>query len=430
MKLRSLFLASLAALAMVSCSNENDPAIDGGEANVEKKALLELGFAFPKTTETRATTEAGLATEYEFKKIAIIMDYTAAIDESGATRVVEILDRDAFSPINSVVGSNNVVIYTKQAIKVAAGTATIRAIVNPDKTAAELKAIASYADMKLEPTYTALNTLTAAGMPAADDNFMMTNATAGISQEFKENTTTNVRIPVTRVVAKLMETSTKTVFTEIPTDLTSATEEQIESLNIELKKATYVNLAKTSSVFPAADPIATTWLNEYQYPGDWTSLQNSNGNFDYMTLTGNNIHYCFENGQSTPTGIIYEAEATWNGEAAQTFYIAAGKLYLTYAALSAAFSKCPAEGSSAKAFHDALIRKYENGKCYYYKAINTTTETAAVPEIRRNNVYKISVSSVLKIGNPTIIIEDDETLMNLSIAVDPWTVNDNAFELD
>ena len=68
MKLRSLFLASLAALAMVSCSNENDPAIDGGEANVEKKALLELGFAFPKTTETRATTEAGLATEYEFKK--------------------------------------------------------------------------------------------------------------------------------------------------------------------------------------------------------------------------------------------------------------------------------------------------------------------------------------------------------------------------
>lgn len=428
MKLRSLFLASLAALAMVSCSNENDPAIDGGEANVEKKALLELGFAFPKTTETRATTEAGLATEYEFEKIAIIMDYTAPIDESGATRVVEILDRDAFSPATAAANSENIVIYTKQAIKVASGTATIRAIVNPDKTAAELKAIASYADMKLEPTYAALNALTAAGMPAANNNFMMTNAAAGIDKEFKENTTTNVQIPVTRVVAKLMETSTKTVFTEIPTDLTSATTDQIESLNIELKKATYVNLAKTSSVFPAVAPIATTWLNEY--PVDWANLPSSDGKFEYMTLTGNNIHYCFENGQSSSTGIIYEAEATWNDKPAQTFYIAAGKLYLTYEALAADFRNCPKEDASAQVFHNALIRKYENGKCYYYKAINTTTETATVPEIRRNNVYKISVSSVLKIGNPTIIIEDDETLMNLSIAVDPWTVNDNAFELD
>lgn len=426
MKLRSLFLASLAALAMVSCNNENDPAIDGGGENVEKKALLELGFAFPKTTVTRAT-EVGLATEYEFTKIAIIMDYAAPIDESGTTRVVEMLDRNAFSPVTPVANSENIVIYTKQAIKVASGTATIRAIVNPDKTADELKTI-TYADMKLEPTYTALNALTAAGMPAANDNFMMTNATVGISQEFKENTTTNVQIPVTRVVAKLMEMTANRTFTEIKTDLKSATEEQIRSLNIELKKATYVNLAKSSCVFPSVTPIAASWL--HTYPVDWANLPSSDGKFEYMTLAGNNIHYCFENGQSTPTGIIYEAEATWNGEAARTFYIAAGKLYLTYESLSADFRECPAEGSSAKTFHDALIRKYENGKCYYYKAINTTTEVAAVPEIRRNNVYKISVTGVVKIGNPTIIIEDDETLMNLSIAVDPWTVNDNAFELD
>lgn len=423
MKLRSLFLASLAALAMVSCSNENDPAIDGGEANVEKKALLDLGFVFPKTTETRATTEAGLSTEYEFDKIAIIMDYTTP----ASTRVVEILDRDAFSPANSVVGSDNVVIYTKQAIKVAAGTATIRAIVNPDKTAEQLKTI-TYADMKLEPTYTALDALTTAGMPAADNNFMMTNVAAGIDKEFKENTTTNVQIPVTRVVAKLMETTTNRTFTEIPTDLTSATAEQMGSLKIELKKATYVNLAKSSSVFPVATPIATSWL--HTYPVDWANLPSSNGNFEYMTLAGSNINYCFENGQSSPTGIIYEAEATWNGEAAQTFYIAAGKLYLTYDALKADFRDCPKEDASAQDFHNALIRKYDAGKCYYYKAINTTTEVAAVPEIHRNNVYKISVSSVLKIGNPTIIIEDDETLMNLSIEVAPWTVNDNAFDLD
>lgn len=421
MKLRSLFLASLAALAMVSCSNENDPAIDGGEVNVEKKALLDLGFVFPKAAETRAT-EAGLATEYEFKKIAIIMDY----ETTPPTRVVEILDRDAFSPANSAVGSDNVVIYTKQAIKVAAGTATIHAIINPDKTAAELAGV-TYANMTLEPTYTALDALTASGMSAANDNFMMTNATAGIEKEFTEFKTTNVEISVTRVVAKLMETSGTATFTNVPTDVEEVTSKATKELKIKLVRAAYVNLAKKSSVFPGDSPIATSWL--FEYPASWDNLTSSDGGFDYVTLgSANSINYCFENGDTHSTGIIYEAEATWGEQqAAQTFYIAAGKLYLTYEALKADFRDCPEQDASAKAFHDVLIRKYEGGKCYYYQTINTT---GAAGQIKRNNVYKMSVTGVLKIGNPTIITEKDETLMNLSIKIDPWTVNENAFELE
>ena len=47
MKLRSLFLASLAAMAMVSCSNEDDQIINVPEGET---AQMRIALAFPTPT--------------------------------------------------------------------------------------------------------------------------------------------------------------------------------------------------------------------------------------------------------------------------------------------------------------------------------------------------------------------------------------------
>lgn len=430
MKLKSLFLASLAALAMVSCSNENDPAIDGGVDNAEKNALLNLGFAFPKSAVTRAETEAGSEAEYEFENIAIIIDYQDPNKE--AKREVKILDRAAFSPATVAANSNNVVIYTKESIHVTKGTATIHAILNTNYTESVLlnPMMQDLSAQTFMPgKYEALNALTING-PATDGKFMMTNTTEGISATFIENKATDVTIPMNRVVAKLMETSETRVFKNVPLDYEPATTGLVEKLHIVLKKATYVNLAKKTSLFPSETAISTDWFQGY--PMTWNTLPANNGNFEYIDLTSDaRTHYCFENeSESTHTGIIYEAVATWDEKAAQTFYIYGGKIYLDYAALKEKCPGCPEKTATSKDFHEKDIRKYVDGKCYYYKDIQTTTETGSVPKIQRNNVYKISVSSVVKIGTPTIIFEDPETLMNVSIEVDPWTVNDNSLTLE
>lgn len=421
MKLRSLFLATLAAMAMVSCSNENDPIGEGGNKEAEKTALLDLGFAFPKATVTRANgdKETGTSAEYEFSDVAIIIDYAA----SG--RVVEILSRDDFSPATAAANSQNVVIYTKQAIPVTPGAATINAIVNPDKTKAELLT-ATLSSLSLAPETYSMSVLQAANGPAAENNFMMTNET-GISKTFNEGQTTTVEIPVNRVVAKLAENSATREFTkqqddsDIETGLT--TNDKIKSITLE--KATYVNLAKSSDVFPATVDPATWWQ---EYDAAATTLPSAaNASYDYFDLTGSNVEYCFENGTTHPTGIIYQAKVIWNdATAASTFYIAAGKLYMTYAALQADFRDCPAEDATPAVFAAAHIRKYVDGQCYYYQPIKTNgTATTIV----RNNVYKMSVSGIVKIGSSTPIPDGKETLMNLSILVQPWTVNENAFVL-
>ena len=78
MKLRSLFLAGLAVMAMASCSNEDDAIVNGGE-NAAKDAALQFSIGFPQTT--RATTasgdksDEGLSCEQKVNTISFVLKY-------------------------------------------------------------------------------------------------------------------------------------------------------------------------------------------------------------------------------------------------------------------------------------------------------------------------------------------------------------------
>ncbi|MEG1161186.1 fimbria major subunit, partial [Bacteroides sp.] len=71
------------------------------------------------------------------------------------------------------------------------------------------------------------------------------------------------------------------------------------------------------------------------------------------------------------------------------------------------------------------LHKYENGICYYVASI----KTGDVEKIVRNNSYQLRVSSIAQIG--TVLPETIGTspLLELSVEVNAWTTNLNAFDL-
>ena len=67
------------------------------------------------------------------------------------------------------------------------------------------------------------------------------------------------------------------------------------------------------------------------------------------------------------------------------------------------------------------IKMYEGGKCYYKADIYTNTTTNKT--IIRNNVYKLNVSSITKLGDPTPTPTPDAASLMLKVKVLPWTIN-------
>ena len=65
--------------------------------------------------------------------------------------------------------------------------------------------------------------------------------------------------------------------------------------------------------------------------------------------------------------------------------------------------------------------RYEDGKCYYTADIYTNT--ASNKTIVRNNVYKLNVSSITKLGEPTPTPTPDPASLNIEVKVLPWTIN-------
>ena len=111
MKFRSLFLATLAVMAMASCSNENDPITDNG--NGEKNAIFNFSIALPNNGTTKADgNEAGTLKEQKVNNITLVLTYEGGIPVFTKTYQV-----NEFTQSGSIYTLTN-------AEQVSAGTAT------------------------------------------------------------------------------------------------------------------------------------------------------------------------------------------------------------------------------------------------------------------------------------------------------------------
>ena len=433
MKLRSLFLAALAATAMVSCTNENDPIDEGKQ--VEKNAMMQFRVSFGSLASTRAnetdgtatgSKEAGLDLEQKFSEALLIAAY-----EGGATPVIlKKIPRDQFAPVtdpNTTDGKY----YQSAPFEVTAGTVKAYVVLNPG-TLSTTTLTGNKTPAQVED---ALKALQLTVLPALEHSFVMYGAAAATTV-LADKTTTAVTVAVDRVVAKLKE--------ETPSDKTSATVSKnfddvalAASVTVTLQGYEFTNLTDKSHLVYQASPMVSTFVSGSVFNG--VTVPSS---FDYAKTLGapsatTQITYCWENDNAETTAdkgdkitsIIYKGQITIAGtghSVGENVYVYNNKAY-NFAELHAELPGLALTDTSTIAEFDAIgIFKYESGLCYYRRPILTGNEQK---KISRNNVYKLSVTAINTIGFPTPIPPAKKTMLQLYIEVNEWTVNMNAFDL-
>lgn len=410
MKVRNLLLAGLAVAAMTACSNENDEIVNNGQVQGTENALIRLGISYPTLTRAAGDTEDGLTTEQAFKTAKVIVNGD-----------VHTYVYDDFKPSTD---PNEKGLYLKTGIPVSEGTASVYVILNlqGEPTTPYANMTASAADY----TTTSLDGLT--NYVAKDGEFLMSNAGGLVATtEVTKGQEATVRVNVERAAAKLMEQSKKEAFTNITPGTYNG-----KKLNISLKNYSFVNLQKDTYVLANTTPIKSNFFQPYdETNATWGyATKEIVGDIqkDNSTATGN-ITYCLENKDAANnTCVVYEAVATWDNEAEPaTFYVTSENVvYQDFATLHEKFgnmldaSHLTADSKAAD-FRAAgvPIKMYEDGKCYYKADIYTNT--IANKTIVRNNVYKLNVSSITKLGDPTPT--PDAASLTLRVKVLPWTIN-------
>ena len=415
MKLKSLFLASLALVAMASCSNE-ESVIDDGNSSAEKKALMQIGFTFPASTATRAT-EAATTEESNFTDAVIV------IDQSQGKTVVTVKKEDFRSGTPS---DGKAVLYLKDNIAVYEGEATIYVYLN---ASSELKGkissdnISSYNDHVINISNYSNDILEAAGNVAEKDKFLMSNANGAPVVKTFVTGVNGVTVHVDRVVAKLIEMSANKQFSVANPSVNNQ-----EEINVTLTGYSFAGLQKDTYVLAQNRLIALNLYNKYNGPTTAYTFK------ALSDIANEQRTYCLENlnneaGLATKTNIIYKAQIKVGDTAVgTTLYITPDKkLFKSFDdMIQAGYNFAGITSNST--IEDCLalgLHKYENGICYYVASI----KTGNVEKIVRNNSYQLKVNSIAQIGSVLPKTIDAPSLLELSVEVNAWITNLNGFDL-
>lgn len=443
MKLRSLFLASLAAMAMVSCSNEDQIVNNGGQPTGET-ATLEFSIAFPSATDTRALSgtveNEGTSSEQKFNEVYLALQY-----QSGAPVVHKFGESDFSKPENGARKANKF-------IDAVAGAVKVYVFVNPSTALAgklEEGTVLDYTSLLESNTNYAIDCLTAANGIAQDNHFLMTG---NKDFEIVANQPNEVSVAVDRVAAKLEEQTSTDAFTiarnTANNKYVDANNEVLE-VRVKIENYAYVNLNTTTYVVKQNAPYAATESDIFQYFN--TTLPNK-AFTDYSAstkaITGvdaeniGDITYCNENSSTIPTSILYQGQIQIKKVGADyidapTLYVNRKNnvIYLSFDEANKATNGALAtaglsEGSSFDEFAKYGFEKFVSGLCYYNAPIETANANPSTV-IYRNNWYKLYIKSLADLGLPVYnpSTTDYPTLFMLGITTNPWLVSTNGFEL-
>jgi hypothetical protein len=465
MKLKSLLLTSLVALALGACSsNEEATSVD---KTAQKNALLTVNLAFPQNASSRTVNE-GTPAEQNVQTITLRIHYTAGA--VGATGVPSDIVAQ-FTPSQWTKGSlnaNKEMPYGLTKIEVYPGTATVFATIN---STTQVGTTNGTTDMVTTTSYTSLDALetgtNVAGTTGTGDskvgNFIMTGQKDAVTiTANQENYITEADpLKVDRIAAKLDEISKKEFVLDDAANITVIGDDGAEvkgdaktaDLTVQLEAFSFVNLNNQSYLFKQTNAFAPTAAAGYLYyfkaqavttkvptnapVTEWKNIVNTtSGN------TNTSVTYCYENAPivekadfPAATLIVYKAKfkaLTGN------FYVIEknGKktLYTSFAALDAANNNGYSKGyglsdtSDAATFYADGVTKYMAGECYYTSPVKTD----GVAKIARNNWYKINVTKINTIGGNYVDVPNppsNSTWLTVNILVEPWTIQPNDINL-
>lgn len=415
MKLRSLFLAGLAVMAMASCSND----VEGVDNNVEptKDAKMQLAITFPQATVTRAELSDDQKGEaYEQK----INDLTVIVVNGGS------IVREYYTAEQLVNGKEDA---TKKnmtpAFDVPSGTAIVYAYANYGNEAITTSNYTTYEESAIYTDLSISNDIAS----VTNENFHMNGSTANV--KITEGETNYALVNISRVAAKITEATATKAYTHEG--------KYGDNLTITLTDYSLVNLDKKAKVLAddTDDRIDTDFHNYYAGTEN-TSCEDLFTNKPHISIDAENTtSYCLANQSSINTQVIYKAKATFNGSVTETdgtFYIRnnrnnAATVY-TLAQLKAEFpgvyNDCTAN-TTIEEWAALGVKKYAAGVCYYKQDVTTD----GIAKILRNNYYKLNVTNIRDLGDPEIDMPNPDplTLLEVEVKVMPWTVWNNDIEL-
>jgi hypothetical protein len=456
MKLKSLLLTSLVALALGACSSNEDAT--GSQS--EKNAYLGFSIAMPTQANTKATNTATSA------------GTNVGTDEENAVQTIEVRVNqgtdtyNASLPVADFTYANGV--YTLKAanlIPVSAGTADVFVTVNGDVAH---NTLADATNTKAAAyTNNLLSDITATGEIANANHFLMSGKTAGVTILADQVNTAIVNVD--RVAAKIQDFSVPVASANTVTVKDNTTGTTVSTaIKVVLDAYSFINLNKTSYVFKQTATFPWADGNFFLFnkqdgtastftiaAANWTAITALAAGTDTKTVA-NGTTYLMENTAPVtdnkalyPTAVVYKAHLTVNDVAVTgnvytyeksvkntdgtvstgTFY------YGTLAALNADNNNIFAntykltDDSSYADFAAAGVKKYTAGVCYY--VVPVLTAGTATGSIVRNNWYNLKVASINSLGDGVIdpTVPTKHTYLDLIVIVNPWLVNTNSISL-
>lgn len=419
MKLRNLFLVSLAAMAITSCSNENDPIVDSG--NTAETAMFNFSIALPNAPKTRTTTDPGTKQEQNVNDITMVLEYKDANPPTTLTKHYKV---DAFK-----YNDKDKTYTLSTAEEVSPGTATLTIYVN-NKGVVPASQISATTDEGWSLGNYASTT--------GDGNFLMIGKS-------KETFTITPNIPntapvvsVDRIAVKLEE-ATEDTDTQIEGNqytfkaLAENTEIKLD-IEATLIEYAYTNLVTKSNTLGSKFEGGENDYYNYFDPNPTIAIEVlwSNEAFsDKIGMENRGATYCFENGTTIPTTIYYKAKTKIEGvDENANFYVYENVLYKDFAALNVKFKNSLdnhglSDVSTNAQFMEAVgVKKYTEGICYYPAVVNANG-------IDRNNWYKLRVTGIKGLGlpEPGTPPPGEETTLIFSVTENPWTVWNEGIEL-
>ena len=416
MKLKSLFLTSMVALALGACSNATEEATTSTEANSAK-----FSFSISMPAGSSSTSRSGSATidqngadgtaqENHLENVSIKLVYNATATNSTSTVLTKTYSNSDFIATNETSTQSETgktITYTlKDASKweVPAGSAKVYAVVNGAMVETDAVITGSYGSD--------LNGLTTSGSIAESNKFMMSGSykdatTSSTDLTINAGETTTATINVNRVAAKIQEISA-TDFTA--SDLTKVGQKDgadlvsAKTFSVKLTGYSLFNLNNNSYVFPQANfanynvAVPTEYAAVAAYTNFFNAYHSNTVTYPTNLAIGNSSIYCMENNNANiPTKVIYAAQVKVDGIDANSDLYVKGNVIYSYTQLVTAVGQdfLTQWGlDSTKGYSDWLkagIVKYTGGVCYYVEDILTATSDA---KILRNNWYKLNVASI------------------------------------
>lgn len=430
MKLRSLFLASLAAIAMASCSNEENAAIDNGQP-AAKDASLQFGISFSNAgtraaTVTEGEKEAGTEAEQAFTDATIVI-------QQGTNRNIMTVPFADFELSTATATHAPATLYLKEKIAVSEGAASVWVFLNASAALKASLATAGtdFATLKETAVLTAtppaiggIGVFEDEGGIAEANHFLMSGvATTNASEGFTKGEINSLTVCVSRVASKLEQMLLTNSF-----DVADEAENLADAeLKVTLTDYAYIGLQQEVAVL-AGGTVTSSLYKPYGATID----------FDYQAIGSTSTsNYCMENltgtNLETTTNIVYKGVISVNGEVGDLYITSDNKAFTSIAEMAAGgytYEGLTEETTIEDCWNTYALRKYEDGVCYYVGQIKTAGagDAAATAKIVRNNIYRLNVSSISGLG--TVLPQEltDPTLLDLTVEMDPWTVNLNSFE--